>query len=143
MKYLLVTAILLSTLLPAHSISRALQQTSVTGESLTWTAGEIANLINECGVRTTRMTGQLYQSTFHVTDTDRVIDKQGRVKSEQSKVFEVYPINIGNFRKWIYVQVGENGVAFSDEKIARERDQAVKPADRTMAAVHVVSWPRA
>jgi len=130
MKYLLVTAILLSTLLPAHSVSRALQQPSVTVEPLTWTAGEIADLINECGVRTTRMTGRLYNSTFHVTDTDRVIDKQGRVKSEQSKVFEVYPTNIGNLRKWIYVQVGENGVAFSDEKIARERDQAVKQTQK-------------
>lgn len=128
MKYLLVTAILLSTLLPAPSISRALQQTS--GEPPTWTAGEIANLINECGVRTTRMTGQLYRSTFHVTDTDRVIDKQGRVKSEQSKVFEVYPTNIGNLRKWIYVQVGENGVDFSAAKIAHERDEAVKQTQK-------------
>ena len=122
MKYLLATAILLSTLLPAHSIS--VQQ------PLAWTAGEIANLINECGLRTTRMTGQLYHSTFHVTDTDRVIDKHGRVKSEQSKLFEVYPINIGNFRKWIYVQVGENGLAFNAEKIARERDEAVKQTQK-------------
>jgi len=126
MRYLLAIAILLSTLLPAHSISRAVQQTAATGEPLTWTSGEIANLINECGVRTTQMTGRLYNSTFHVTDTDRVIDKQGRVKSEESKVFDVYPTNIGNFRKWIYVQIGENGLAFSPEKIARERDEAVK-----------------
>lgn len=122
MKYLLATAILLSTLLPAHSIT--VQQ------PVTWTTAEIASLINECGVRTTRMTGRLYNSTFHVTDTDRVIDKRGQVKSEQSKVFEVYPTNIGNLRKWIYVQVGENGLAFSDEKIARERDEAIKQTQK-------------
>jgi hypothetical protein len=77
MKYLLAIAILLSTLLPAHSIS--VQQ------PLIWTAGEIANLINECGLSTTRMTGQLYNSTFHVTDTDRVIDKQGLPVLTRSK----------------------------------------------------------
>jgi len=115
MKYLLATVILLSTLFQ---------------QPVTRTDAEIASLIDECGARTTRMTASLYLSTFHVTESDRVIDKQGRVKSEQSKLFEVYPTSVGNFRKWIYVQVGENGVAFSAEKIAREREEAVKQAQK-------------
>lgn len=127
MKYFLLTLILLlGTLLPVQQ---------------TWTAGEVAKLIDECGVRTTQMTGRLYNSTFHVTDTDYVLDKQGRVKREQSKDFEVYPTNIGNWRRWIYVQVGENGVAFSAEKIARERDHAVKETQKLeqQASAHQVT----
>src|SRR5262245_51957241 len=112
MRYFLTAIVLLlGTLLPAHSMMPP-QQTAATGEPLTWNAGEVAKLIDECGRRTTQMTGRLYNSTFHATDTDYVLDKQGRVKSEQSKDFEVYPTHIGNFRKWIYVQVGENGHAF-------------------------------
>jgi hypothetical protein len=127
MKYFVPTAILLlGTLLSAHSAMPALGQTSPAGERLSWTDDEIAKLIYECGVRTTKMTGRLYDSTFYTTDTDYVIDKQGQIKSEQSKVFEVYPTNIGNRRQWINVQIGANGAAFSAEKIARERDHAVK-----------------
>src|SRR5688572_7573882 len=131
MKCFLPTAILLlSILLPAHLTMPALQQISPPAEPLSWTADEIAKLIDECGRRTTQMTGRLYNSTFHATDTEYVIDKQGRVKSERSKVFEVYPTNVGNRRQWINVQVGENGVAFSPEKIAREREQAVKQTEK-------------
>ncbi|HEX7330398.1 MAG TPA: hypothetical protein VF290_02800 [Pyrinomonadaceae bacterium] len=129
MKYFLLTLILLAgTLLPVQQ---------------TWTDDDIKKLIDECGVRTTQMTGRLYNSTFHVTDIDYVIDKQGRVKREQSKVFEVYPTNVGNWRRWIYVQVGENGVAFSTEKIARERDQAVKETQKLeqQASAHQVTTP--
>lgn len=128
MKYFLsITILLLGTLLPAHPAKSVPQQPSrVTEQSLELTAAEIAKLINECGLRTTQMTGRLYNYTFHATDTDYVLDKHGRVKSEQSKVSEVYPINIGNRRKWIYVQVSENGVPLSADKIARERERAVK-----------------
>ena len=127
MKYFLLTAILfLGALIPASS---ALQQPPrADGEPLEFTADGIAKLINECGLRTTQMTGRLYNYTFQATDTEFVLDKQGRVKREDSKVSEVYPINIGNRRKWIYVQVSENGVPLSAEKIASERNRATKQA---------------
>ena len=138
MKYFLLIAILLlGTLSPAHAVKSALQQTlPATGEPLSLTADEIVKLINECGARTTQMTGRLYNSTFHATDTEYLIDKQGRVKSEHSKVFEVYPINIGNRQKWIYVQVSEDGVAFSPETIAHERERAVKKTMKLEQQAH-------
>src|SRR5262245_41346342 len=105
------------------------QQTlRATEQSLTIPGDEIAKLIDECGLRTSQMTGRLYNYTFHATDIEYVLDKQHRVNSEQSRTFEVYPINVGNRRKWIYVQVGENGVPLSAQKIASERERAVKQA---------------
>lgn len=128
MKYFPLIAILLvGILLAAHPTKSVFGQApSASGGPLKLTSDEIAKLINECGARTTQMTGRLYSYTFNETDTEYVIDKQGRVESEQSKVFEVYPINVGNRRKWIYVQVSEDGVPLSPERIARERDRAAK-----------------
>ena len=128
MKYFLLIAILLfGILLLAHSTKSAfheLQNASV--EPLRLSPDEVARLINECGERTTQMTRRLYNYAFNATDTEYVIDKKGRIKSQQSKVFEVYPIAIGKRSKWIYVQVSENGVPLSPERIARERDRAAR-----------------
>jgi hypothetical protein len=128
MKYFLLIAILLfGTLLPARSTKSAFHQVqSPSAEPLKLTPDEVAKLISECGAHTTQMTRRLYNYTFNETDTEYVIDKQGRIKSEQSKVFEVYPIAIGNWGRWIYVQVSENGVPLSPERIARERDHAAR-----------------
>jgi hypothetical protein len=128
MKYFLLIAILLfGMLLPPHSTKSAFHQLqSASAEPLRLTPDEVAKLVNECGARTTQMTRRLYNYTFNETDTEYVIDKQGRIKSEQSKVFEVYPIAIGKRSKWIYVQVSENGVPLSPERIAHERDRAAR-----------------
>jgi len=123
MKYFLRSAIvLLLTLLSTP----ALAQKSAAGEPLTWTTEEIAKLIFDCGMRTTQMTGRLYNYTFHATDTEYALDKNGRVKGQHSKVSEVYPISFGNLRKWIYVQISEDGVPLSPERLARERERAIK-----------------
>lgn len=127
MRYcLLIAILLLGILLAAHPTKSALYQAPGSGESLSLTPDEVARLINECGARTTQTTGRLYSYTFNETDTEYLIDKQGRIKNEESKVFEVYPINIGNRRKWVYVQVSENGVPLSPERLAGERDRAAK-----------------
>lgn len=128
MKYFILIPVLLSgllsgLLLPAHSTMTTSHQQ--TGEPMGWTPDEVAKLINECGKRTTRMVLQLYNYGFLETDTEYVIDKNGGLKSEQSKVFEVSPITIGGFhRMWIHVQISENGVPLSPEKVARERERA-------------------
>lgn len=128
MKYfLLIATLLFGILLPVHATKSAFHQLpSASGEPLKLTPDEIARLINECGERTTQMTRRLYNYAFKATDTEYVIDKKGRIKSEQSRVFEVYPIAIGKRSRWIYVQVSENGVPLSPERIARERDRAAK-----------------
>lgn len=95
-------------------------------EPLKLSADEIAALINACGLRTTQMTRRLYNYTFTETDTEYGVGKKGEVKSEQSKVYEVYPLIIGKRSKWVYVQLSENNVPFSAEKIARERERLAK-----------------
>jgi hypothetical protein len=107
---------------PARSTPAPLQ----TAESLKLTPEEISRLINECGERTTRMSGRLYNYTFLQTETEYEIDKKGQSKGEQSKVYEVFPTAIGNRHRLIYVQVSENGLPLSAEKLARERERAAK-----------------
>jgi hypothetical protein len=125
--YLLIVIVLLGTFLPARSTnSTGGQANGASGQPVKLTPDDIAKLINECGAVTTQMTGRLYDYTFNETDNEFVIDKEGRIKSEQSRVFEVYPLKIGNRRKWVYVQVSENGVPLSPERLARERDRAAK-----------------
>lgn len=96
------------------------------GESLNLSPAEIAALISECGLRTTQMTRRLYNYTFMELDTEYEVDKKGQVKSEQSKVYEVYPLIIGKRSKWVYVQVSENNVPLSAEKITRARARITK-----------------
>jgi hypothetical protein len=101
-------------------------QQNASGEAQALSPIEIAALINDCGVRTTQMTWRLYSYTFRETDTEYGVDKQGQVKSKQSKVYEVYPLIIGKRSKWVYVQVSENDTSFSAERIARERERIIK-----------------
>lgn len=141
MKYFLTTALVLFGTLAAA----VPQAPRASGESVDFAADEIAKLINECGVRTSQMTGRLYSYTFHATDTDYTLDKHGRVKSEQSKLFEVYPINVANRRKWIYVPISENGVPLSAEKVASERERAARQTlelEKEAVAIHVSYKPR-
>lgn len=135
MKYFLLIALLLfGILLPAQSTTSASRQLQSTSEEpLRFSPDEVAQLINECGKRTTQMAMRLYNYTFTVNHTDYVIDKKGGIKNEQSKVFEVYPIYIGKMGRAIYVQVSENGVPLSPEKVARERERAAK---QTMELQH-------
>ena len=92
---------------PARSTPAPLQTASA--DSLKLTPEEITRLINECGQRTTRMSGRLYNYTFLQTETEYEVDKKGLPKGEQSRVYEVFPTSIGNRHRLIYVQVSENG----------------------------------
>jgi hypothetical protein len=89
-------------------------------------ADEISRLVNECGARTTQMAARLYDYSFIQTETNQTIDKAGLVKSEHSRVFEVYPITLNKRARTIYVLVSEDGVPLSSEKIASERERAAK-----------------
>jgi hypothetical protein len=125
--FLLIAILLFGALLPAYSTKSAFHQLpGASGEPLTLKPEEVAKLINECGARTTQMTGRLYNYTFNETDHEYVIDKKNRVKSEQSKVFEVYPVTAGGRNRWIRVQIAENGVPLSAERIAGERRRAAR-----------------
>ncbi|MBA2502647.1 MAG: hypothetical protein H0V27_07180 [Pyrinomonadaceae bacterium] len=97
------------------------------GEELNLSAAEIAALVNECGVRTTRMWVQLFDYKYTQTNVEYEIDKRGQVARERTKAYEVTPVRIGkNIGLFVSVQVSEDGVPFSAERIARERERAVK-----------------
>lgn len=93
------------------------------------TPEEIAKLINECGRQTTVMANRLFNYSFNQAANDEVLDKTGRVKSSESKVYEVYPIAIGRRARFIYVQVAENGAPLSAEKIEKQRQRAAKETE--------------
>jgi hypothetical protein len=93
------------------------------------TPEEIAKLIHECGTRTTAMAGRLYDFSFIETSTDEVLDKTGRVKDSESKTYEVFPIAMGRRARFIYVQIAENGIAFTPEKIEKQRQRAAKDTE--------------
>jgi|GEM_PF-5533232 len=90
------------------------------------TPAQITKLINECGARTTEMAARVYNYSFVQTEVYKTFDKKGSVKDEYTKVFEVYPITINGRARIIYVQLSENNVPFSAEKIAAERERAAK-----------------
>lgn len=122
MKFFLIV-VLLACFLHAPAVSRPQSQNEA---PLNLTATEIAKLIDECGWQTTRMANRLFDYSFNEVDSDKVFDKKLVLKSEQSKAFEVYPIAIGRRVRFIYVQISENGAPLSAEKIAHQREQAVK-----------------
>ncbi len=93
------------------------------------TPDEIAKLISDCGLQTTVMANRLFNYSFHQTATDEVLDKTGRVKSTESKVYEVYPTAIGRRVRLIYVQVAENGTPLSADKIEQQRQHAAKETE--------------
>ncbi len=128
MKYFLLIAILLfGILLPAHSTNSAFHQSqSASAEPLRLAPDEVAKLINECGERTTRMTWQLLNYSYTETDSEYEVDKSGQVTREGSKVYEVNPVRIGKKNYFSHVQIAEDGVAFSAERVAQERERIVR-----------------
>lgn len=127
MKYLLLISVLLFGIsLPAHSTKSAHQLQGGSEEPLSLTSDEIAKLVSECGERTTRMTGQLLNYSYIEIDSEYELDKRGQVTRERSKVYEVNPVRIGKVRYFSHVQIAEDGVAYSAEKVAGERERIVK-----------------
>ena len=123
---LLITTLLLNFLPPAQTVSSAFNQRSASGELLSLTPAEIASLINECGERTTQMTRRIFDYTYTLTALENEVDKRGQVSREKSKVYEVSPFRVGRKGEFARVQVSEDGVPFSTEKISRGRERAVK-----------------
>lgn len=93
------------------------------------TPEEIAKLIDECGLQTTVMANRLFNYSFNQASIDEVLDKTGRVKSTESKLYEVYPTAIGRRVRLIYVQVAENGAPLSADKIEKQRQRAAKETE--------------
>lgn len=128
-KLLLLSAFLLcgdSTLARAQETSAAAATPDAIADPARLTAAEIAALVDECGKRTSRMTGRMFSYTFNEADYDYERDKSGAVKSEHSKLYEVAPVRAGKRYSWTHVQVGEDGARFPEEKIERERERVVK-----------------
>ncbi len=127
MKILLATILLFNFLAPALPVSSGFNQPNAPVESLNLTSAEIAALVNECGERTTRMTRRIYDYTYTLTTLENEVDKRGQVAREKSKVYEVSPFRVGSKKGgFASVQVSEDGVPFSAEKINRGRERAVK-----------------
>ncbi len=123
---LLITTLLLNFLPPAQPLSSAFNRQSASREFLNLTPAEIAALVNECGERTTQMTKRIYDYTYTLTALENEVDKRGQVTREKSKVYEVSPFRVGRKGGFASVQVSEDGVPFSTEKINRGRERAVK-----------------
>lgn len=121
---LLITILLLGILLPVQALSSGWQQ-NTPGESSSLTPAEIATLINEAGTRTTLMSLRVYDYSYTQAVTEYEVDKGGQVKREKSKVYEVSPVRVGR-GLYARVQVSEDGVPFSAEKIERERARVLK-----------------
>ena len=126
MKILLLTILLLNFLTPAQPVNSGANQPNASEESLSLTPAEIASLVNECGERTTLMARRIFKYTYTFTEIENAVDKRGQVTREKSKVYEMTPFRAGHSGGFAKVQVSENGVPFSAEKISRERERAVK-----------------
>lgn len=124
MKTLLLIGLIFAVVLCSDTTSSR-EKTSATQS----TPDEIAKLINDCGQQTTVMANRLFNYSFSQTATDEVLDKTGRIKSTESKVYEVYPTAIGRRVRLIYVQVAENGVPLSADKIEKQRQRAAKETE--------------
>lgn len=123
---LLITTLLFNFLPPAQTVSSGSNQPSASVESLNLTPAEIASLVNECGERTTQMTRRIFDYTYTLTALENEVDKRGQVTREKSKVYEMSPFRVGRKGEFARVQVSEDGVPFSTEKISRGRERAVK-----------------
>jgi len=93
----------------------------------TLTSVEIAALINECGERMTEIIPRIFNYTY----TERVIEyevdrRSGQVRRERSKIYETTPVRLGRRGVWVRVQVGEDGVPFTAERIERERVRVIR-----------------
>jgi hypothetical protein len=86
--------------------------------------GEAAALADECGKRVTRMSAFVaYNYTYTQTDFEYELDKLGRVGREKSSAYEVYPVR---GRPNVRVQLSEDGVPLSPERVERERKRAAE-----------------
>ena len=128
MRYLLfVTILLLGVSSLTHSQQSSPSQPRETpGESLELTPVEIAALVDDCGERTTRMFRQLLNYSYSLTDSEYEIDKRGQVTHERSKTYELNPVLIGKRNYFLRIQVAEDGVVFSAERVTRERQRVMK-----------------
>lgn len=128
MKYLLLVTILLLGVSPlTHSQQSSPSQPRETpGQSLDLTAVEISALVDDCGERTTRMFRKLFNYSYTLTDSEYEIDKRGQVTHERSKTYELNPVLIGKRNYFLRIQVAEDGVGFSAEKVAHERERVMK-----------------
>jgi hypothetical protein len=142
MSILLLMAVALVSVLPLtpHTSALSDQAQSASSEPSKLTAADVAVLVDECGARTTRMASRVYDYTYTETVTEYEADKRERIKREKSKTYEVSPVAVGR-GMFIYVQVGENGVPLSRDKVEHERERAMvkiaeaeRKADRTQAA---------
>lgn len=110
--------------LPNGEINSRPQQRALEKEisSLNLTAEAIAALVSQCGERTTRMNGIIFYNYSYVqADIAYEFDKHGRATRERSKTYEIYP---ARGRRYVRVQIGEDGIPLSPEKIERERKRA-------------------
>lgn len=92
------------------------------------TDAELAAFVEDVGLRTTQMSRRVYGYSYTETSTERETDAQGRVEREKSETYQVSPVAIGKGYRGFYsrVQVAENGVPLSPEKIERERAETLK-----------------
>ena len=126
MKPILLSAMLLfSITLSFAAIKPTLpkRQQGTSGERLTLTAAEIAELINETGRRMTLMTMRVADYTYTREDVERKLDGHGQVKRENFRIYEGYP---APGRVSVLVQLSENGVPRSTEQIERDRRRAAR-----------------
>jgi hypothetical protein len=136
MRYLLFTTILLlgvSSITPPQS--NPSQRRETPGESFSLTAVEIAALVNECGDRTTRMFRQLLNYSYTLTDSEYEIDKRGQVTNQRSKTYEMNPVLIGKKNYFLRIQVAEDGVVFSAERVTHERERVIKELTKAEESV--------
>jgi hypothetical protein len=124
---LLATSLLLGALSPAAQMSgraaRGGQSAGASHRNLNLTAAEIAALVNECGERTTHMAQRIINYTYTEAAIEYELDRRGEGKRERSKVYEMYPVR---GRRWVSVQLSEDGVVFGAEKVGRERARAAR-----------------
>ena len=147
MKILIITALIILISISSYSSDVGAQdsfskdkmitaQQSASQVTLKLTPDEMAALVNETGKRTTQMAGIIfYKYTYTQTDVEYELDQGGRVTREKSKTYEVYPVR---GRSYVRVQLSENGIPLSPEKIERERKRAAEElakAEEEMARI--------
>lgn len=104
------------------------------------TPREVAALVQECGARTTRMALRVYNYTYTESAIEYEVGGRGQARRERSKVYEVYPVR---GRNWVRVQLSEDGVPFSADKVARERERATKKLVEAEEATQASASPAA
>ncbi|HEX8636941.1 MAG TPA: S41 family peptidase [Pyrinomonadaceae bacterium] len=89
---------------------------------------DVRALLTESEAHSTAMHGSLIADySFVQKETYRITDKNGQIKKEKFKTYEIYPLP---GRISVQIQTGENGVPFSSEKVGKEREKASKKLER-------------